>query len=121
MVRIALLLYYFHSVCVVCEGATCTQSQHSVDRMELACCGQERKGRQMRNSEEIVTRLAEVESEIESITGTIQHLGVVVKDGRPDWMQALEALAAAYQRRNALRVQAENLRWVLAPITQLAS
>jgi hypothetical protein len=75
----------------------------------------------MRNREEIVVRLAAVEAEIESIGGRIQHLSGVVKDGSPDWLQALEALAAAYQRRNALRVQAEHLRWVLEPVTQLAS
>jgi hypothetical protein len=75
----------------------------------------------MRNREEIADRLTAVESEIESVCATIQRLSIVVKDGGPGWLQALEVLAATYQRRNALRAQAENLRWVLTPITQLAS
>lgn len=75
----------------------------------------------MRYREEIDARLAAVEAELETVCATIQNLAQVVAHGEPDWLRALEALAAAYQRRNALRVQAENLRWVLTPVTTLAS
>jgi hypothetical protein len=75
----------------------------------------------MRNREEIVARLAAVDSELDEVGATIQRLAPVVTRGDANWMQALEVLATAYQRRNALRMQIEKLQWVLAPITQLAS
>jgi hypothetical protein len=75
----------------------------------------------MRNREEIVARLTTVQSELDEVNAAIQRLVPVVQRGDAGWLQALEVLAAAYQRRNALRVQAENLQWVLTPMTQLAS
>jgi hypothetical protein len=83
--------------------------------------GRGRKGKEMRNKEEIADRLAAVEAKLDEVAATIQRLALVVTRGDAGWMQALEVLASAYQRRNALRVQAENLRWVLTPMKQLAS
>jgi hypothetical protein len=75
----------------------------------------------MRNREEIVARLADVEAELEEVNATIQRLAPAVQRGDAGWLQALEVLAGEYQRRKALRAQAESLQWILAPITQLAS
>jgi hypothetical protein len=75
----------------------------------------------MRGQDEIVARLAATEAELAALMTTIQQLSSRVQAGEPGWLQALEVLAQAYQRRNALRVQRENLTWVLAPSTQVVS
>ena len=59
----------------------------------------------MRNREEIAARLAAVERELDEVGATIARLKPVVARGDAGWMQALEMLATAYQRRNALRIQ----------------
>jgi hypothetical protein len=79
------------------------------------------RARVMRSRIEVLDRLAVIESELAEVNSTIQRLTPVVARGDTGWLQSLEVLAAAYQRRNALRAQEENLHWVLTPITQLAS
>ena len=75
----------------------------------------------MRGRDEVSARLIATEADLAALTTTIQRLSSLVTAGEPGWLQALEKLAQAYQRRNALRVHRENLTWVLAPDTQLIS
>lgn len=67
----------------------------------------------MRCEDEVQARLIADERELQQLDDEIARLRIQVKIGDDGWRDALERLAIRNERRRALLVQLDSLRWVL--------
>jgi hypothetical protein len=73
----------------------------------------------MRCETEVRARLLAGELEMQVLGADISRLSLEVKVGGEGWRRALETLSARIERRRALQVQLDSLRWVLTPESSL--